>query len=352
MPNGWKTIYHDRELAAGIAPDDVEPFLGQRLRWAQGAMEILRKDNPLKRKGLSASQRISYFTSTVYVFEYLPKVIYLAMPPIALVSGALPMTNMGWNLILRFAPYYILGMLATQRLAHGSNPILRSEGFFLLKMEVMLRAMTMLVWPRELKFKVTSKSASGDGHRLFVLWQIRTQVTLGALCAIAALWGAASWAFGAPWALSGMSLLVTIAWASANAGLVALLIRSVLNRHHRREVYRFEVTIPVVVTTARRKNSAKTVDVSTRGFGWNSGPWYAVGQQVEVELHPPSADAIQARAAVTSCIKVDGHFRVGAEFREMTPQTEKQLVMALFHEVAPGQLSIPSITATPTGRAA
>jgi cellulose synthase (UDP-forming) len=187
--NGWKTLYHDRELAAGIAPDDVEPFLGQRLRWAQGAMEILRKDNPLKRKGLSDSQRISYFTSTVYVFEYLPKAIYLVMPPIALISGVLPMTNMGWNLILRFAPYYILGRLATQRLARGSNPILRSEGFFLLKMEVMLRAMTMLLWPRELKFKVTSKSASGDGHRLFVLWHIRTQVSVGALCTIAALWG-------------------------------------------------------------------------------------------------------------------------------------------------------------------
>ena len=47
-------------------------------------MEILRKDNPLKRRGLSLAQRISYFTSAAYVLEYLPKAVYLAMPPIAL----------------------------------------------------------------------------------------------------------------------------------------------------------------------------------------------------------------------------------------------------------------------------
>ncbi len=39
---------------------------------------------------LSWRQRVAYFTSVAYVIEYVPKAIYLSMPPLVLITGVLP----------------------------------------------------------------------------------------------------------------------------------------------------------------------------------------------------------------------------------------------------------------------
>jgi len=338
--NGWKSVYHDRDLAVGIAPDDLEPFLVQRLRWAQGAMDILRKDNPLKRRGLSIRQRLSYFTSCVYVFEYLPKVIFLTMPPIALISGVLPMTNMGWNLLFRFAPFYLFGMLVTQRLTQGTNPIFRAERFHILKLEIMLRAMSFLFWPRKLKFKVTSKSTTGAQSRWGIVRHIRFQVIAGVTSALAAVWGTLAWLFEAPWALTGISLAVTVAWAAINAGLVADLVRSVLVRRHRREVYRFEVAIPMSVSTGARTTLVETVDLSTTGVAWASARWVPVGKQLRVDIGEGPM-AVETLVKVVACRAAGVDYRVGAEFVDLSAENERRLVLMLFKSREPRMVAAP-----------
>ncbi|MBM3154848.1 MAG: glycosyltransferase [Chloroflexi bacterium] len=65
LRRGYHVIYIDRPLASGLAPATVEDFLGQRFRWAQGAMQIWRKDNPFTIPGLSIGQRLSLFASMV-----------------------------------------------------------------------------------------------------------------------------------------------------------------------------------------------------------------------------------------------------------------------------------------------
>ena len=39
---GWKSIYVDKPLIAGLQPDSFASFIGQRSRWAQGMIQILR----------------------------------------------------------------------------------------------------------------------------------------------------------------------------------------------------------------------------------------------------------------------------------------------------------------------
>ena len=41
-----------------------QPFmLTQRLRWAQGTMQVMLRENPLLQKGLTAGQRLMYFAT-------------------------------------------------------------------------------------------------------------------------------------------------------------------------------------------------------------------------------------------------------------------------------------------------
>ncbi len=45
---GWQIRYHNEVLAYGIAPQSLNAFNVQRLRWAQGSMKIFFSgDNPL-----------------------------------------------------------------------------------------------------------------------------------------------------------------------------------------------------------------------------------------------------------------------------------------------------------------
>ena len=44
---GWRSVYHHEILAHGLAPEDLRTMLTQRLRWAQGTMQVLLRENPL-----------------------------------------------------------------------------------------------------------------------------------------------------------------------------------------------------------------------------------------------------------------------------------------------------------------
>lgn len=347
---GWKSVYHDRELALGIAPDDLEQFLVQRLRWAEGAIQILRRHNPLFHRGLSLKQRVSYFTSVAYVIEYVPKAIYLAMPPVVLLTGTLPMNHMGWNLLFRFAPYYLLGTTATILLTGGTNPFLHSERFHLVKMEIMFRALTSLVWPRKLKFKVTAKGASETDSRFRALKLVKFQLALGGLCLVSAVWAISSAIIGAPWRLSFLALVMTAVWAVINAGMVASLAGTVLRRHHRRSVYRFPVDVPLSVTIAGTTASVTARDISALGIGWQSLGAVAPGCVVHSCLEPGAGPAIEADLRVTSCRPGgDGLFDIGAEITSLSPESQRALVLFLFQTVAPQSLgqNVPQAESEP-----
>ncbi|MET0358864.1 MAG: glycosyltransferase, partial [Pararhizobium sp.] len=63
---GWNSVYVDKPLIAGLQPATFASFIGQRSRWAQGMMQILRFRFPLLKRGLSLPQRLCYMSSTLF----------------------------------------------------------------------------------------------------------------------------------------------------------------------------------------------------------------------------------------------------------------------------------------------
>lgn len=339
---GWRTVYHDRELAVGIAPDDADAFLGQRLRWAQGAMQMFRHDNPLFRRGLTWPQRLSYFSSVAYVFEYVPKAIYLITPIVALGAGALPMTNMGWNLLYRFLPYWVLGVVAGRLLTGGTNPYFESERFHLAKMAIAFRAMSTVVWPGDPKFKVTPKGGDGSDHRYANLRLIRWQVAAGIASIAAVVWAAAGFWTGAAWQLTGVSLLITTTWALFNAGMIASLARSILRRHHRRHVYRFGIDLRAFVSDGNLVAPARIEDLSNIGAGWISPLAIAPDTIVNVRFETEPAAPVEARARIVSVRPYGDGYRYGGEFVELSEEARQRLVIFLYQQHAPTLFARPA----------
>ncbi|GBD24383.1 Cellulose synthase 1 [bacterium HR29] len=332
---GWKSVYHNEELAVGIAPDDLEAFLVQRLRWAQGAVQILRSDNPLLRRGLTWRQRIAYFTSVAYVLEYVPKLIYLVTPIEALLFGVLPMRTSGEELLWHFLPYYVSGVVATRLLSRGTLPYFPSQRFHFLKLGIMLRALTALVYPRRLKFKVTPKVGDAAQPLYLELRHLKLQIGLGVASALAAGWAVGWWAAGAEWQLQGAGLWVTVGWALFNGWLALSAVRWATRRPHRREMYRFPFEAPVIARFEGVDIIGRSVDLSAGGIAWRAGVPLPVGAQGTVTILLPDGDRLQLPVEVRSLRRDrEGRSIIGGRFLPMENGIRKQLVLLLFQQVA------------------
>jgi cellulose synthase/poly-beta-1,6-N-acetylglucosamine synthase-like glycosyltransferase len=69
--NGFQCKYFLQRMTRGVSPKELNAFMIQRMRWAVGAIQILRSGNPLFIKGLHAAARWLYFFSTVGIMYIL-----------------------------------------------------------------------------------------------------------------------------------------------------------------------------------------------------------------------------------------------------------------------------------------
>jgi cellulose synthase (UDP-forming) len=44
---GYKSVYYDKIMVAGLAPEKFSSYVGQQVRWARGMAQILRFENPM-----------------------------------------------------------------------------------------------------------------------------------------------------------------------------------------------------------------------------------------------------------------------------------------------------------------
>jgi cellulose synthase (UDP-forming) len=108
---GWRSLYIATPLAVGDAPETVEAYSKQQLRWATGGFEILLTHNPLSpRRRLTMDQRIQYFvTATFYLTGICPFVLLL-VPPLEIYFDLHPM-NLSLSVgtwLLYYAGFYLM----------------------------------------------------------------------------------------------------------------------------------------------------------------------------------------------------------------------------------------------------
>ena len=77
---GWKSLYVDHAMIAGLQPETFTSFIEQRGRWATGMMQLLRLKNPLRRKGMSLSQRLCYLNSMTFWLFPLVRMTFILAP--------------------------------------------------------------------------------------------------------------------------------------------------------------------------------------------------------------------------------------------------------------------------------
>src|SRR5207248_530704 len=89
--HGWRTVYLNEPLSAGLAPEGIKEYLTQRGRWCLGLMQILRSPwGPLSRGRLSLAYRIGLLKPRGHKFKVTAK------------GGRRDRVLVQWGMIARF----------------------------------------------------------------------------------------------------------------------------------------------------------------------------------------------------------------------------------------------------------
>ena len=222
---GWESVYHHEILAYGLAPEDIATMLTQRLRWAQGTIQVLLRENPLVQKGLKIGQRLMYFATMWTYLSGFAAVIYFAAPIIYLLLGILPVSSLSWDFFIRFIPFMVVNQLLFAVAGRGI-PTWRGQQYSLALFPTWIKACTTAarnVWfGRPLGFAVTPKARQSGGPS----WSlIRPQIVVSILLAVAAAVGIIRLATGLA---EPLGTLVNVVWVVFDLVVMSILVRAVL----------------------------------------------------------------------------------------------------------------------------
>ena len=259
---GYQSVYHAESLAYGLAPAQVEPFLKQRIRWGQGAMQVWKKEGVLFGRGLTLAQRINYFASMSTYFDGWQKGIFYAAPIIVLTTGLMPLASPGWEFLLHFIPFYLLNFWAFEEISRGYGRTLYIEQYNMSRFAAFAWA-TLGLFRGNLRFKVTAKGLRKESRFDFltlpqklVLFGSIAAIVLGGVLFVATAY--------LPW----HAVVANVLWASLNAGLAyAILSFTRVRAKNRRGEYRFGLPLAARLQFDGQPSVLGTVgDISPNGL--------------------------------------------------------------------------------------
>jgi cellulose synthase (UDP-forming) len=223
---GWKSAYHHEILAVGLAPDDLSSTLQQRLRWAQGTIQVLLKEHPFMKEGLTFWQQIQYFQTMYSYFAGFFTVIFLICPIIFFFTDIAPVSSYGTEFTTHFLPMFIANRLTFLSATWGipAAELWRSEQFAIALFPLFIQAVVSVYTGKPLKFKVTPKQRQ-SGIYLKLVWPQIAIVVLNLLGMLWCLYRAATGQLD-----NYIVYLINAAWSAYNIALLWSIIHAAVWR--------------------------------------------------------------------------------------------------------------------------
>ncbi len=182
---GWRSIFLPETLAIGDAPDTIEAYAKQQLRWATGGFEILFTSNPLiTRRKLTLDQRLMYFVTATHYLTGIAPGLLLLVPVLEIFFDLRPVSlNVGigeW--LLAYAGFYGLQII----LAFFTLGSFRIEVLMLAasSFPIYMKAFMNVVIGRDTAWSVTGASKRAASPFNFLTLQVVTFVVLLATTAV------------------------------------------------------------------------------------------------------------------------------------------------------------------------
>ncbi len=161
---GYRLVYLNEKLSAGLAAENIDAHLTQRLRWARGTLQAFFIDsNPLTIRGLKFRQRLSHLEGLLHWFTSLTRVLFLFIPLAYWFLGILPLRTNSQELLYFFLPYYSVQLTVFAWLNRRSRSALLSDVYsFVQCIPLAVTVVSAMLNPFAKGFKVTPKGIASD----------------------------------------------------------------------------------------------------------------------------------------------------------------------------------------------
>ncbi|MFG6106609.1 UDP-forming cellulose synthase catalytic subunit [Leptothoe sp. EHU-05/26/07-4] len=331
----YKSIYYDKIMVAGLAPETFASYVGQQVRWARGMAQILRIENPLfnPKLKLSFAQRLCYFSATSHFFFGFPRLLYALAPVLYLLLGINLIRGIGLETLAYALPHIVLAMYAnyiTQKQVRFSfwNEIFE----YALAFQNGIVTLMALINPKLGSFNVTDKGVSVT-KRVFDWNSSRATLVMVALL-VTSLLAVPFWLAINPNVTE--AVLINAGWCVFN---LILLVASLLVAYEQpqvRDAHRLNRELDIAIHNHGQYQDlvGKTINISETGALLSLSNWPNLPDRLTLQIwgDSDSTVCIEAKVHRVKVVK-DNEVTVAVEFVDMTQEQWEMLILVIYADV-------------------
>jgi cellulose synthase (UDP-forming) len=332
---GYRSAYVNRPMVAGLQPETYSGFVVQRMRWAQGMVQIFILKNPLLFKGLKPWQRLCYTSSSGFWFFPFARTTFLFAPAAYLFFG-LKIYEANMSQFFAYAVPHLLGaLIVTDYLFGRYRWALVSELYELMQALYSLPAIVEVIKsPRSPEFAVTPKGEFLEENFITSLagpfyWML--------VFNIASLFAGVVRLVLLPQDTD--VIMITMFWEFFNLSLLICAVGALYELKQRRETPRVTADIPSLLMVGDKTLPGTICDMSSGGLGVRVHPKYIGdlmedirGQKVEIQAYNSAMKQdVTMPALVTSAVQLkSGLVQVGLKINMEQMEHKRALVSLVY----------------------
>lgn len=258
---GYNSAFISEPMLSGLQPETMGGFIGQRIRWATGMVQIFLLKRPLFMRGLSVPQRLCYANSCMFWFFPFARLVFLLAPVAFLVFG-LKIYAANWQTFTAYAIPHLVAVMTVSSYLYGRvRRSFVSELYELIQSVYCLPAIVKTMFrPRAPAFKVTPKGEylnrtfiSPLAFPFYVLFVVNiTALVFGAIRYFTVT-------------EQTTATLITMGFGFFNTVILLAAIGALLERRQRRATPRMPVNMEAKLLLGEEKYDCRIVDVSLGG---------------------------------------------------------------------------------------
>ncbi|MEM7727022.1 MAG: glycosyltransferase, partial [Cyanobacteria bacterium P01_A01_bin.45] len=200
---GYKLVYLDEKLSAGLAAENIAAHATQRIRWAQGTLQaFFIKSNPLTIRGLKPIQRLAHLEGLLNWFANLSRLGFLMMPLLYSFIGIIPIQATVEEALYFVLPFYLMQLSVFSWLNMRSRSAILSELYsIVLAFPITIAVIQAMLNPFSQGFKVTPKGTLN--HRYSFNWGLASPLIFLFIITAISLW-------------RNLGMCLSLLWTGAN----------------------------------------------------------------------------------------------------------------------------------------
>lgn len=280
---GYESVYYDKIMVAGLAPEKFSAYVGQQVRWARGMAQILRIENPLlnPKLNLSLAQRLCYFSATSHFFYGFPRLMYAVAPILFLLFGINSFRGLGLETLAYALPHIFLSTYANHITYKSVRFSFWNEIYeYAMSFQSGIVTLLALINPRLGSFNVTDKGMSVT-KRSFD-WDSSRFLLIVTLINVFALLVVPFWVMLRP--AEAEAAIINGFWCVFNLFLLVAALLVAFEQPQLRRSHRLARKLTAIIYSQNQTWTGTTTDVSETGCRLLLDSWPNLPDEVEIEL--------------------------------------------------------------------